>query len=87
MLPMNYNISLGTELSKIVEREMKRRKFSNRSEFFRDLVRRVFVDEEVTIERLSPSDPDYKLAMKRMKRGEKYLTAEQVRRELNLPHV
>ncbi|MBI2578033.1 MAG: ribbon-helix-helix protein, CopG family [Candidatus Wildermuthbacteria bacterium] len=33
------NISLSKELHKVVEKELKRRKYSTKSEFFRDLLR------------------------------------------------
>lgn len=33
------NISLSGELNKVVEREMRRGKFSTKSEFFRNLIR------------------------------------------------
>ncbi len=40
-----YNISLNKELADIVDVELKRGKYSNRSEFFRQLLRKVFVVE------------------------------------------
>lgn len=36
----NYHISLNDELAEIVELEMKRGRYANRSEFFRNLVRK-----------------------------------------------
>lgn len=64
----NYNISLNGALAKIVEKEIKIKKYASRSEFFRDLVRRQYVHEEYTIEPITDNDPDQRILKKR-KRG------------------
>ena len=40
---INYNISLNEELAIIVEQEIKKGKYSNRSEFFREMIRKIFI--------------------------------------------
>ncbi len=51
---INYNISVNKELSDIVEREIKIGKYANRSEFFRDMIRDMFVRKDLDIEPISP---------------------------------
>ena len=64
----HYNISINDELAEIVEYMMKERKYANRSEFFRELIRRHYLENaDYVIEALDPSDPDYKLLEKRKK--------------------
>lgn len=47
---------------------MKRKKFSNKSEFFRDLIRRAYVgNEDMVIEPILPDDADYKILEDRKK--------------------
>lgn len=41
-----YNISLNEDLSKIVDTQVKSGKFANRSEFFRQLIRFVFLSSK-----------------------------------------
>ena len=40
------NISINEELVKIIDLEIKKKKYANRSEFFRDLIRKTYVDDE-----------------------------------------
>ena len=81
---INYNISINDELAIIVEQIMRERKYANRSEFFRDLIRRFYVKEkDYTIEELDPSDPDYQLIESRKKDAE-YITMKEVIKELNV---
>lgn len=63
----NYNISINSELARVIDREIMEKKYSSRSEFFRDLVRDRFVagDEKYDIAALSLRDPDYALVKKR----------------------
>lgn len=70
----NYNISINSELAQVIDRAMREKKYSSRSEFFRDLVRDKFVigSEENDITRLSSSDSDYALVKKR-KRGAQFV--------------
>ncbi len=65
----NYNISINRELAQIITREMKSRKYSSRSEFFRDLVRDRYVvgGSEYAIEELPNGDKDT-LVIKRRKK-------------------
>lgn len=67
----NYNISLTKDLAQIVTVEIKRKKYANRSEFFRDLIRRRYVINEChhSIEEIEPSEQDYRLIKKRKKNG------------------
>ena len=56
------------ELSQIIDREMKRKKFANRSEFFRDLIRKSYLTwEPYKIEELGASEPDMALLRSRKK--------------------
>lgn len=66
----NYNISLNDELAAVVDTEIKVRKYSSRSEFFRDLVRQRYVTDEDQCdhsEALSSEDPDAVLIQSRKK--------------------
>lgn len=65
----NYNISLNDELALVVDTEIKMRKYSSRSEFFRDLVRQRYVMDEDQCDReaLSSEDPDAVLIQSRKK--------------------
>lgn len=40
---VTINISINEDLAEIVEKEMKDKKYTNKSEFFRDLIRRQYV--------------------------------------------
>ncbi|PIR13716.1 hypothetical protein COV49_01250 [Candidatus Falkowbacteria bacterium CG11_big_fil_rev_8_21_14_0_20_39_10] len=58
---INYNISLNKELAQIVEQKMKQGKYANRSEFFRELLRRSFIfREKINIDPILPADSNYK---------------------------
>ncbi len=65
----NYTISLNDDLALVVDTEIKRRKFSSTSEFFRDLVRQRYVTDEdrCEIEVVSPTDLDAALIQNRKK--------------------
>ncbi len=65
----NYNISLNDELALVVDTEIKTRKYSSRSEFFRDLIRQRYVtdDDQCEIEVVSPTDQDAALIQNRKK--------------------
>lgn len=80
-----YSISLNDELAEIVEQEMKSRKFSNRSEFFRDLVRTKFypAKKNSSIEEISSYTKDYKIIKEREKDAE-FMNIDQVLAEHNV---
>ena len=59
---ITINISLNKELADIVEYEVKTKKYANRSEFFRDLLRKNYILND--IEELDKNDSDYKLVQK-----------------------
>lgn len=63
----NYNISLNDEIAQIVDTEIKEKKYSSRSEFFRDLIRqRYIVDvDRCDSEAITSTDPDAILIQKR----------------------
>ncbi len=65
----NYNISLNDEIAQIVDTQIKERKYSSRSEFFRDLIRQRYVTDQdrCDIEVVTPTDPDAILIQKRKK--------------------
>ena len=79
---MNYNISINDELAVIVDKAMRERKYANRSQFFRDLIRR-FYTEEYIIEEVHPDDPDYKYVNNRLDDAE-YISMKEVKKELNV---
>ncbi len=64
---INYNISVNKELADVVEREIKVGKYANRSEFFRDMIRDMFVREDLDIEAISPRTQVYKKLKKEVK--------------------
>ncbi|MBI5415080.1 ribbon-helix-helix protein, CopG family [Candidatus Peregrinibacteria bacterium] len=70
---VHYNITLNEDLADVVESQMKRRRFANRSEFFRDLIRSQYVlieNENILIEEISRDDADYAIIKKREKNAE-----------------
>ena len=72
-----FNISLNPELAEIVEIAIKKWKYANRSEFFRDLVRKYYMLDWAYIEEISEWDPDTNLIKKREKDAE-YIPFEEV---------
>ena len=62
-----YNISINDELASIVEETIKTQKYANRSEFFRDLLRKFFVKNEHSIEEINEHDEDYNIIQAREK--------------------
>lgn len=64
---MNYNISINEELAIVVEQAMKEGRYSNRSEFFRDIVRHYYVENNHFIEEISNEDNDIKIIKERKK--------------------
>lgn len=64
---INYNISINKELADVVDREIKVGKYANRSEFFRDMIRDMFVREDVDVEVISPRTQTYKKLKKEVK--------------------
>lgn len=66
----NYNISLNSELAQEMNKEMNKKGFANRSEFFRHVLRqRYFDSSDHAIEELSASDPDYQLIQSRKRQA------------------
>ena len=61
----SYNISLNDALAQIVEQEIRTKKYANRSEFFRSLIRNQYVDTDSVIEEIPADDPDHKILRKR----------------------
>jgi len=75
---ITWNISLNDELAQIVDEEMKKKKFANRSEFFRDLIRTVYLEKiPFEIEPVLPGDPDEKIFEERSKNAE-FVTLEEL---------
>lgn len=75
------NISLNKELMDIVNKEVKEKKYANRSEFIRDLIRTAYImNQPLIIEALDENDPDYKLIKQREKNA-KFVTLEEVEKE------
>jgi Arc/MetJ-type ribon-helix-helix transcriptional regulator len=79
---INYNISINEELAEIVEQMMKAGRYTNRSEFFRDLIRKYYINEmDMVIEELDENDPDYKYIQERKKDAE-FITLEELEHDL-----
>ncbi len=74
---VTMNISLNKELAEIVEYEVKHKKYANRSEFFRDLIRKQYIENDLDIEYVDKDDPDYKLAQK-LKKNAEYVDESQI---------
>jgi Arc/MetJ-type ribon-helix-helix transcriptional regulator len=82
-LPMaTYNISMNDELDVIVTTEMKRKKYANRSEFFRDLIRKQYVKDDYLIEVIDEDDPDYSLLKTLDRNEQKFLSPEAFKAQL-----
>jgi Arc/MetJ-type ribon-helix-helix transcriptional regulator len=58
---INYNISLNKELAQIVEEKIKLGKYANRSEFFREMIRKLFVfeNDKLEIEEIKKGTKEY----------------------------
>ncbi len=69
-----YSVSLNTDLAKVVEKEMKANKYENKSEFFRDLIRKIYVSPELTYtkESITSNDPDL-IVIKRRKKDAEFI--------------
>ena len=79
---INYNISLNNELAQIVEQKIQEGKYANRSEFFRELIRHIFVfQESLDIEAIMPDNSDYKKLEKMSKEKTKIMTYSQFARQ------
>ncbi len=78
-------ISMNDELAEIVEYEMRRGRYKNKSEFFRNLVRKVYLEsEEGVIEEVLSGDPDYELVKKREKEPGDFIPLEKVMEEFGV---
>lgn len=76
LVPMiNYNITINEDLAKIIEREMKRKRYGNKSEFFRELIRKTYLQRpaEYVIEELDAADPDFRELQKLKKKEKKFV--------------
>lgn len=62
-----YNISINNELDMIIKSEMKKGRYANRSEFFRDLIRERYVHPYNDIEVIDEHEPDFARIEKRKK--------------------
>jgi Arc/MetJ-type ribon-helix-helix transcriptional regulator len=77
MSQKTYTISFNKDLADVVEKEMKRGKFDNTSEFFRHVFRHYSQNHEpFIIERLTANDPDYARSQKISKKT-KYTPLDQ----------
>ena len=80
---ITYNITFNDDLASVVDKEMKRNKYGNRSEFFRDLVRKVYIfksTSDYVIEEIKESDKDYKLIKSRQKRA-KFIPLDKISKQ------
>ena len=86
---ITYNISLNKELAQLVEQQVKLGKFANRSEFFRQILRSIFLSnkaDNIASDWLY-SEPYYselKQRVKNLKAGkEKLISAKEFDKEFN----
>ncbi|NCF75329.1 MAG: ribbon-helix-helix protein, CopG family [Xanthomonadaceae bacterium] len=86
---ITYNISLNKELAQIVDKQIKSGKFANRSEFFRQLLRSVFlsVEKNDIADDFIYREPYYselKQRVKNLETGkEKFINAKKFDKEFN----
>ncbi len=83
-----YNISLNEDLSKIVDTQVKTGKFADRSEFFRQLIRFVFLSNKGNdindFIYSEPYDSELKARIKNIKDGkEKIISGNDFDKEFN----
>lgn len=83
---ITYNISFNEELATVVEAMIRKGKYANRSEFFRNLVRdNCLEDDECVIEELDTSDPDYRFIKEGKKdKNTKWIPIKDVAKEFNV---
>ncbi len=87
---ITYNISLNKELAQFVEKQVKLGKFANRSEFFRQILRSMFLlnktdnfDNDWLYS--EPCYSELKQRIKKLKTGkEKLISAKEFDKEFNL---
>jgi len=77
-----YSISLADELVEMVEREFKKQKFANKSEFFAALILEKFSNID-TIENISEFSNDYKIIKERQKDSH-FMTFDDILAEHNV---
>ncbi|MBA3047935.1 ribbon-helix-helix domain-containing protein [Patescibacteria group bacterium] len=86
---ITYNISLNKELALLVDKHVKSGKFANRSEFFRQLLRSMFLPNAAdnTLNDWIYSDPHYSELKKRVKslkeNKEQCVSAKEFDKEFN----
>ena len=83
---ITYNISLNKELAQVVDKQIKLGKFANRSEFFRQLLRSLFLSNKTASDWLY-SEPYYselKQIVKNLKTvKEKLISSKEFDKEFN----
>ena len=86
---ITYNISLNQELARFVEKQIKLGKFANRSEFFRQILRSMFLSNKTnSIDNdwlyKEPHYGELKQRVKKLKSGkEKLISAKDFDKEFN----
>ena len=78
-----FNISINADLVELMNHEMQTKRYGNRSEFFRDVLRRRYFQDDVVIERVAPSDPDYKLVQRRKKTAKGWVPLRKMIKKIN----
>jgi len=87
---ITYNISLNKELAQVVDKQIKLGKFANRSEFFRQLLRSIFLSnsESNGLNDWIYNEPHYSELKERVKslkeNKEKCISAKEFDKEFNL---
>jgi Arc/MetJ-type ribon-helix-helix transcriptional regulator len=78
-----YNISINDELDQIVKSEMHKKKYANRSEFFRSLIRKAYISDNNIITKLDKKDPDYNIAIEKYTHGS-FSSLEEAKKALDV---
>ena len=76
-----FTISFNDELAKTVESEVKKGKYSSKSEYFRNLVRQQHLEEEKEdyyIETIEKDDEDFSLLQKRKNNNKKFVELSEI---------
>lgn len=72
---LSYNISINEDLAKLVDKKVKDGKFANRSEFFRQLLRATFLENQNDWTEQAPYKEELVRRVKKLNSGKEKLTS------------
>ncbi len=82
---LSYNISINEDLTKLVDKKVKEGKFANRSEFFRQLLRANFLENQNDWIEQPPYKEELARRLKKLNSGKEILTSlKDFEKEFNL---